>query len=196
MSFARYFLILLLIGMVAGCTSSAQKEQQALDAPMVVNSKTEPGVDFNSFETWGWVPLQAGAQIDPKIDNPEFKTMIKDAVEREMFTRGYKRVDTQAGPDLLVNVHAAIEDIDEAYINEHYNGEYYPAYRMEIDGQKLAKEWNEGTVIVIVFDAKTMQAVWGGGVQTETFEGMPAEVVRQRVDKGIRKIMETMPRRQ
>jgi hypothetical protein len=189
-------LILVLAAAVAGCTSSAEKTQQAIDSPMVVKSKTEPGVDFNQFETWAWVPLQAQAQIDPRIDNPEFKSMIGDAVEREMFTRGYKRVELQEQPNMLVNVHAAVEDIDAKYIEEHYDGEYYPEYRTEIDGKKLSEDWKEGSIIIILFDAKTMQAVWGGGVQTEAFEGLPMDAVRQRVDKGVRMIMETLPRRQ
>ena len=195
MRIARCLFVLLLAGIVAGCSGSAKKAEEALEAPMVVKSKTEPGADFTTYETWGWVPLQAGAQIDTRIDNPEFKSMIGDAVEREMFTRGYRRVEIQARPDLLVNVHAAINDVDDAYIDEHYNGEYYPAYRMEIDGEKLATEWKEGSVIVILFDSKTMQAVWGGGVETEAFEDLPKDVVRQRIDKGIRKIMETLPGR-
>ncbi len=196
MRLARCLFVLLLVAIVAGCTSSAEKTQQAIDSPMIVKSKTEPGVDFNKFETWAWVPLQAGAQIDPKIDNPKFKSMIGDAVEREMYTRGYRRVELQDQPSLLVNAHVAVNKIDADYISEHYNGEYYPEYRMEIDGQKLAEEWNEGSIILILFDSKTMQAVWGGGVATEAFEDLPEDAVRQRVDKGIRKIMESLPRRQ
>ncbi len=195
MRIARCLFILLLVGIVAGCSGSANKAEKALEAPMVVKSKTEPGADFTTYETWAWVPLQIGAQIDPTIDNPEFKSMIGDAVEREMFTRGYRRVEIQDRPDLMVNVHAAVNDVDDAYIDEHYNGEYYPAYRMEIDGEKLAEEWKEGSILVILFDSKTMQAVWGGGVETEAFEDLPLDVVRQRVDKGIRKIMETLPSR-
>jgi hypothetical protein len=195
MRIARCLLILVLAGIIAGCTSSAEKTQQAIDSPMVVKSKVEPGVDFSQFETWAWVPLKAEAQIDSRIDSPEFKTMLKDAVEREMYTRGYRRVEVSEQPSLLVNVHATVEDIDAKYIDEHYDGDYYPEYRTEIGGKKLSEEWKEGSVIIILFDTKTMQAVWGGGVQTEAFEDLPEDARRQRVDKGVRQIMDTLPRR-
>ena len=124
MRMLRYLALVWLLGLAVGCATSAQKSQEALDTPIVVQSKTEPNTDFGAYRTWDYVPRREGVQIDPRLDNPEIKTTFRDAVEREMFTRGYRRVENPDSADLLLNVHVAIEDVDAAYIQQYYETAY------------------------------------------------------------------------
>jgi hypothetical protein len=187
--------VVILAIVAAGCTSSAEKAQNALESPIVVKAKTDPAADFSKYKTWSWVPLNPAAQIDPRLDDPEVKSMIRDAVEREMFTRGYERVDINGTPDLVLNVHFAFKDLDDKYIKEHYDGKYYPEYRTEVAGEKLSDTWTEGTLVFLLFDAGTRQAVWGGGGQAEVFPDLAPDVRKQRIDKAAKLIMESLPAR-
>ena len=187
----------LLVGVFAfasvGCTSSVEKQKAAMESPVVVKSKQDDRADFGTYKTWGWVPLERSAQIDPRLDDPEIKEMIADAVDKAMFGRGYTRVEMSESPDLVMTVHVVLNDVDQKYIQDHYNGSYYPEYMTQINGENLADSWTEGAVMFMLFDAKTRQAVWGAGAQAEVFPDLAPDVRRERNDKIARLLMETLP---
>jgi hypothetical protein len=178
---------------IVGCTSSAEKQKAALESPVVVKSKQDDRAEFGTYKTWGWVPLETSAQIDKRLDDPEIKEMIADAVEKAMFEHGYERVDMSHSPDLVMTVHVTLTDVDQKYIQDHYNGTYYPEYMTQINGESLADKWTEGAVLFILFDARTRQAVWGAGAQAEVFPDLSPDVRRQRVQKVARLLMESLP---
>ncbi len=167
MSIGRLLLVLLSVVMLVGCSSAKKEGKRIIDSPMVVETEINGDVDFGKYHTWTFMPLPPGAEIDPRIDDPAFKNSVENAVEREMFTRGYRRVDSS--PDLVINAHAAIEKITEEYIEEHYNGSYYPEYRMEMDDSKFdaSRAWEEGSMVFFVFDVKTREMVYRGSIQLE-----------------------------
>jgi hypothetical protein len=178
---------------VVGCASSVEKQKAALESPVVVKSKQDDRASFGTYKTWGWVPLERGAQIDPRLDDPEIKEMIGDAVDKAMFGHGYQRVEMGQSPDLVMTVHVTLNDIDHQYIQDHYNGSYYPEYMTQINGENLAESWTEGAVLFMLFDAKTRQAVWGAGAQAEVFPDLAPDTRRQRIDKIARLLMESLP---
>lgn len=187
----------LLVGVIAlalvGCTSSVEQQKTAMESPVVVKSKQDDRAEFGTYKTWGWVPLELGAQIDERLDDPEIKSMISEAVEKAMFARGYERVDMGMSPDLVMTAHVTLTDVDPQYIQEHYNGTYYPEYMLKINGEELADSWTESAVLLLLFDAKTRQAVWGASAQHEVFPDLAPDVRRQRIDKIARLLVETVP---
>lgn len=193
MQLIRFITIILLAGILAGCTTSAQKSQKAIESTVEVKTKTDPAVDFGQYKTWSFAPLNPEAQLDSRLDDPEVKSGFGDAVERELFTRGYRRVEIGDRPDMLVNVHATIEKIDAAYIQEHYNGSYEPGYRTDVAGEKLAGEWEEGSIIIIIFDAQTRQGVWAASAQGEAYKDLDPDARRQRMDKVVGLMMRSLP---
>ena len=96
-------------------------------------------------------------------------------------------------PDLVMTAHVTLTDVDHQYIQDHYNGSYYPDYKVEINGEKLADNWTEGAVLFILFDAKTRQAVWGASAQHEVFPDLALDIRRQRIDKIARLLIESVP---
>jgi hypothetical protein len=156
----------------------------------------EDEVEFSKYETWTWLELPASAELDPRIDNPEFLGNVDNAVEREMYTRGYRK--NKAAPDLLVNGHAVFEEIDQSYIAEKYNGSYYPEYQTDIpEGGKQKSKWKEGSILLFVFDAKTRQMVYQASAQAEITDtkNTTAEQRKERVSQAITKMMEKFPKR-
>jgi len=188
-------LIVAAAAVTVGCTSSVEKQKAALESPIVVKSKLDDRADFGAYKTWSWVPLESGAKIDPRLDDPQIKMMLADAVRGEMFGHGYQRVEMTESPDLVMSVHVTLTDVDNQYIQDHYNGSYYPEYMVEIDGEKLADNWTEGAMLLILFDAKTRQAVWGAGAQAQVFPDLAPDVRRQRIDKMAKLLMESLPSR-
>ena len=187
----------LLVGVLAlsliGCSSSVEKQKEALESPVVVKSKQDDRAAFGTYKTWSWVPLERSAQIDPRLDDPEIKELISDATEKAMFERGYERVEMSESPDLVMTAHVTLTDVDQQYIQEHYQGTYYPEYMTKINGESLADQWTEGAMLIMLFDAKTRQAVWGAGAQGEVYKDLSVDVRRQRIDKIARLLMESLP---
>ncbi|MEJ2722613.1 MAG: DUF4136 domain-containing protein [bacterium] len=195
MKIGRYVVIAALAAIVGGCGTS-KEVKRVMDSPIVVETQVADGVDFSNYQTWSWLPLPASTELDSRIDNPEFKGNMNDAVEREMYTRGYKR--DQAAPDLLVNGHAVFMEIDQAYIDEHYNGSYYPEYHMQMaDDAKPKKKWQEGTVVLFVFDSQTRQLVYEASAQAEITDPKytTPEQRKDRIDQAVAKMMADFPRR-
>jgi hypothetical protein len=190
-------MLCLLVGVVAlalvGCGSSVEKQTAAIESPVVVKSKQDDRADFGTYKTWSWVPLERSAQIDKRLDDPDIKEMIEEAVDKAMFGRGYQRVEMGESPDLVMTVHLTLTDIDQQYIQDHYNGSYYPEYKTQINGENLADKWTEGAVLFMLFDAKTRQAVWGAGAQAEVFPDLAPDIRRQRIDRIARLLMESLP---
>jgi len=195
MKFGRFVAIALFAALVAGCGTSAEV-QRILDSPIVVETALEEEADFSTYETWTWLELPANTELDPRIDNPEFTGNVDNAVEREMYTRGYRK--DKAAPDLLVNGHAVFEEIDQNYISEKYNGSYYPEYQTEIQkGDKQRSKWQEGTIILFVFDARTRQMVYQASAQAEITDtkNTTPDQRKKRIDKAINLMMEKFPKR-
>jgi len=195
MSCLRILLVIFCAGLLASCSSSSKDIQQIVDSPIHAKVIVGDDVDFSIYKTWDFMPLPPGREYDPRIDNPEFKRNLADAVEREMFTKGYRR--SKESPDLVINVHATIERVTQEYIDEHYDGTYYPEYKTEMEGNQpqTVEEWHEGTVIFFIFDAKTREMIYRSGVQAEVTpdNDIPVEQTRERLAKAAKLLMEKIP---
>jgi hypothetical protein len=193
----RVLLVLLCVIFLMGCSSARKEGKRIIEQPMTVETEINEDADFGKYHTWAFMPVPPNAEFDPRLDNPEFKGLVRNAVEREMFTRGYRRVETS--PDIVINAHAAIERITEEYIEEQYNGSYYPEYRMGMDDSKFdpSRAWDEGSMVFFVFDAKTREMVYRGAVQLEVAPdgGVSKDEQVSRIDEMTRLMMEKLPSR-
>jgi len=186
--------ILIIVALVAaaGCTSKQKEIQRIVDSPLVVESFAQEGVDFKQYSTWNWVPQpQTGMESGGR--EPAIDAIIKDAFEGEMFSRGYRRVDSAY--DLIANYHLAVEHIDKNYINTYYGGAY-PDYKIDMKGTKDDNQvWDEGTLIFFVFDARNGQLVWQASVQAEVTDEASLEQSEARIKKAAKMMFEKSPKR-
>ncbi|UCH83060.1 MAG: DUF4136 domain-containing protein [Candidatus Latescibacterota bacterium] len=195
MAIPRLVVFLLLAALAVGCSKS-KEVNRILESPIIVEAAVEEDADFSKYETWTWLEVLANVQVDPRIDNPEFTSNVDNAVEREMYTRGYRK--DKAAPDLLVNGHAVFEEIDKDYIAEQYDGSYYPEYQTDIsEGDKQKAKWEEGSIILFFFDAKTRMLVYQASAKAEVTD--PKYTTPQqrqaRIDNAIAQMMAKFPRR-
>ena len=185
-------LIAVFLTTMVGCTSKSDEIQRIVDSPITVEADYEPGTDFSVYKTWNWIPAPQMPGQDPRTGDLEVTEDIKVAVDGEMFSRGYKRV--ASGYDLIANYHLAVEDVDAAYINEYYGGQY-PQYKMDMPGTQDDKDkWREGTLILFFFDAKNGQLVWRGSAQAEVTGGEATPQQREtRIQKAVKMMFEAVP---
>ena len=194
----RWILVMLLVGVAAGCSSPSQEARRIIDSPIDARSELDPGVDMKDYTLWRWLPNPNLDAVDAELKDPEIRQMIGNAIQGEMFSRGYRY--SEESPDMIMNFHIAIKKIDEKYIDDVYNGEYLPDYRTDFSGpKKAAKEWDEGTLLFMLFDAKTGKMIWRGSVQAEvtpeSLDIVPMKERQKRIEKAVRMMFQDFPRK-
>jgi hypothetical protein len=186
-----WLLMVVLLAVLVGCTTKSGEVKRIVDSPIAVEANFEPGTDFSVYKTWNWIPAPQVPGQDPRTGDLDVTQDIQHAVGAEMFSRGYKRVDSAY--DLIANFHLAVEDIDAAYINSVYDGQY-PDYKMDMTGTADDNaKWQEGTLIIFFFDAKNGQLVWRGSAQAEVTDEATPEQREQRIAKAVKMMLEAIP---
>ena len=126
-------------------------------APLSVSSHIQPGADFSRYRTYDWAPRDALPTGDPRLDdNPFFDSHVRASVERELASKGYRR--EPENPDLLVHYHASVQQKVDIYRTDAEAGYSY---------ESAAVQYEEGTLVLDVADARTKQIVWRGWGQSD-----------------------------
>ena len=198
MPIARNLLIVLLALVLVGCSgyTEGKRLEEISESPISVETQFDEDTDFTAYHTWTWLPNAGMASGDWRIDDSFFSSNIRAAVSGELFKKGYMKEDES--PDLFVNIYAAIQDVTDLYIEENYGGFYEPDYRADLpDKQKKRRsEWEEGTIFIFVFDAKSREVVWYAALHAEVApEDMPEKRSEERLIKAVTLMMEDFPKR-
>ena len=158
-------------------------------ATLTVSSHIERDVDFTSYLTYDWGPPDNLPVGDPRLDNnPFFVDYLQGAVEKQLAGRGYERVLT-GDPDLLVHYHASVTQKVDVYEADHRQGYCYA------NCQPQAVDYEQGTLVVDIVDAKTNKIVWRGWSQ-DVMDGVidDQDRLEKQVDAGVTKMMMLLPR--
>ncbi|MCZ6765920.1 MAG: DUF4136 domain-containing protein [bacterium] len=181
--------------LIAGCTGQKQEMERIANAPMRVDYLLDEDAEFTGYTTWLMLPTPTGGGglADPRIKTAEFKQDLNDAVQAEMFSRGYQRIETGM-PDLAVNFMLAVDPIDPKAI-----GSQFPDYQMDLTESEAAKTkvWERGTLVLFFFDTKTQQMIFRSAVQTEVNLDLdrPRADTQKRISKAVKLMMESFPAR-
>lgn len=155
-----------------------------------------PDVDFDGYQTWDWYPGDPPVTGDPRIDMDEgMRDYIMSTVEKHLADRGYKR--SGFSPDLYVDYHVTLQDVANSQVVKNYYGEdYYPDFQFNLPAfQTTYKyEWEEGALLLMMFDSKSKQLVWRGIASTEVNTQGPRKEARERIDKAVEKLAGDIPK--
>ena len=157
-------------------------------ASIRASSHVERGLDFTRFRTYDWGPRDALPTSDSRLDRDTFFVdHLEGAIERHMARRGYRRAAQDHGADLLVHYHANI-DRRLSVVDKRRNSD---ECRTD-ECREGIPEYDAGTLIVDVIDARTNQLVWRGWVQ-DRFGDFLRD--RDRLERALEDGVEDMIRR-
>jgi len=143
------------------------------------DSRVGDGADLSVVRTWSFVPTTNLPPQDPRLTNAQFANAIEAGIQRELVARGFAR--TMEAPDMLVNYQVDIEN----KIDEDDWVEYYSEQKFSQPGV----QWQEGSIILFLFDAKSGMALWAGWARGEMDPKATPAQRRERVQDVIRRIM-------
>jgi hypothetical protein len=161
----------------------------ACETKPTIRTNLDHSADLSAFHTYGFVPQAGTAQAGY---SSMVTTYFKDAIRREMDSRGYRQVEEQ--PDLLVNFNAnARENVDIRSTPGPSVGYY--GYRTGLYAAGPVYEGTEietirykvGTANVDVVDARKKQLIWEG-----VAEGKLTDKMMQDPQAAIRAVITEM----
>jgi hypothetical protein len=158
-------------------------------ATLTVSSHIERNVSFSNYVTYDWGPPDSLPVGDPRLDNNSFFVdFLQGAIEKKLTERGYERALT-GDADLLVHYHASVTQKVDVYEVDHRYGYCYA------DCQPEVTEYEQGTLVVDIVDAKTNKVVWRGWSQ-DVMDGVidNQDRLEKQVDAGVTKMMQLLPR--
>ena len=140
--------VLVAISAAAACAST-----------MTVSSYVDTAIAIPANRTFDWGPPDALPTGDPRLDrDPFFKDQVQGAVEKQLAARGIV-LASAARPDLLIHYHANIArriDVNRVDRSSGYCAEEACPPEMEYEA---------GTLVLDVVDARTNRLVWRGWAQ-------------------------------
>jgi hypothetical protein len=159
-------------------------------ATVSAGADSSPGVRFDQYRTYSWDERDGLPVGDPRLDNnPFFDSRVRAAVELELAAKGLRQVS--GAPDLLIHYHASVQrrvdvlksDRDLGYVS------------MENSQTTSVVEFDEGTLLLDVADAKGKQILWRGWAQSDV-SGLlerPRDM-EKRISQSVRRMIKNFPR--
>jgi hypothetical protein len=129
--------------------------------------------NFTRFKTYTWV---RGTNLSDQLNHQR----IMRAVDAQLASRGFSKVEAAANPDVLVSYHASFEK--NLQINAFGSG---PRVGLR-SGTATVEEIVVGTLAIDVVDAQTQNIVWRGIATRE----LDAKASPEKKEKGINKAAE------
>ena len=147
-----------------------------------ITTESAPKASFASYKTFMWIK-------EPKVGDPLLKQRIIDDVTAQLRAKGWQPVSQ--GADIAVAVHMATQT--EKTLNTFYDG-FGGGWRWGGgfgSATTTVNTYEEGTLIVDLFDAKTQEAVWRG-TATQDVSSNP-EKQSKNIDKAAEKLFSKFP---
>ena len=171
-----YLMAIIALAMVAaGCSTIS------------VNHDYDSEADFATYNTFAWLqePVTAiGDAAAARQQNTLLDKRIRSAVEAELQAKGMT-ADTET-PALLLVYHTGVDSkinvTDWGYTYPTRYGGWYGDRDVDV------YQYEEGTLIVDLIDAKTHQLVWRG-TATKTLEDNPSP---ERMEQNLREVISKM----
>ena len=155
---------------------------------MKVTSDYDSSIDFNSYKSFKIVEVDPGESGLSELN----LRRIVNAVNTEMNGKGFSLSDN---PDIEVHLHGLVKDKVSADVRtDYYNlGYYRRGFGYGVTGNSTVDidQYQEGTLVIDLVDAKSDELVWQG-LGTARLNEEPKNR-EERINKAVAKILEGFP---
>lgn len=170
-------------------------------APKVAVDKAN--VNFSKYRTFAWMDSDVKAGQNPLYYNDLASQNVENAVNKVLNDKGLAKANRR--PDLLIGYHFFVEEKTRTVANNTgaLYGPYYGWGRWGWSGwgpswwgwggpQYTQEQYQAGTLVVDMVDARTKQLVWRGSIQDAVSN--PARIGEQ-LTRQVKDIVEKFPDR-
>jgi hypothetical protein len=156
-----------------------------------VQTQFDPGAEFAKYRTYAWVTAPPGPQENPAMRSSRVYAMVVGSIDTALPGKGFKRVATEASPEMLVAVHGfAQEKIEVSQYGYSYAYGPYGFYPAAVVPVTDVHQYREGTLLLDFVDAATKQLVWRGiATAVLSRDG----VTQDQVDEAVKQLLAAYP---
>ncbi len=158
-----------------------------------VSTDYDPSVDFTSYATYTWMDTE-GDDIDNITDS-----RIRNSIDSGLAAKGLRKVTSN--PDVAIGYQVTTAE-RRSYntVNSGWGGGYgYGGYGYGGWGMSMGTSttyenvWQEGSLLVGMFDAGTKNLVWTGTATTDLDANRSPEERQEIVDSAVTKMLKDYP---
>ncbi len=166
-------------------------------APVDVKTQVSPDVVFTNFTTYSWLDTDSVAKSPIPITNPEVNNTVRDAIDKNLQKKGYKRL-SDGDVDFLVawfggvEKKVKVETIDHFYRNSGY-GTLAAAMPEKVAEAARTTEYEEGTILIDVLDPKSHKAIWRGVATERLVQSLTESEKKLYIDRVVGNIIDKFP---
>jgi uncharacterized protein DUF4136 len=157
---------------------------------MTVSSHVEHGLDLSRYRTFDWGPADALPTGDARLDkDPFFNDHVQGAVETGLAARGFHLIAPGETADLLIHYHANIS----RRINVNHGARAYD-YCSQADCPPELVEYEAGTLVLDVVDARTNKLIWRGWAQNSVEDMLhKPDIMAKTIDEAVTRMLLRLP---
>lgn len=155
-------------------------------ATMQVSQDYDSSANFSTYKTFAWLESQEKSR-DTRIANPLIDAEIRAAVDKRLNSKGYKKISGDS-VDFYVVYDLSLEKTFD--LNPVRGYVSFGGIGVTSRGQS---EYEEGTLVITVNDAKTKKPVWRGWATSRVNEQPPPEQTTETINKAVEKILAKFP---
>jgi len=151
-----------------------------------ISTDYDPQVDFSTFSTYTWVDSQSG--VDNITDS-----RIRQSVDGAMAAKGFTQA---ADADLAISYQVSTaERRSFNTVNAGWGGGYrWGGWGMGVGTSTTTENvWEEGSLILGMFDTGTKNLVWTGTATTDLDPSRSPSERQAVIDEGVSKLLANFP---
>jgi hypothetical protein len=183
---------LLMIAVIGACSG------------LQVNQDYDPSTDFGHYRTFAWAPEPFPGSGHVLMDSPLMARRIRTAIERTLKSRGYPSAEN-GRPDFFVTYQLVVKSqIEVSTVGPAFGwgggyafgywGYPYPFWG-GIDYTSFVDQYDVGTLIIDLTDAKTNQLFWRGIGERRLTQQSAPEKTTEMVNRTVAEILAQYPPR-
>ncbi len=160
--------------------------------PIRVDSEFDRSADFSRLRSYAYLVRPDSAPLDERIDAELLTARVQRAADRALGARGYVK-DIHANPDFLIAYHALLGtriDVSRIINLEAFT---YRSWAQPLRTEQIISEYEEGTIILDIIDARSRQLLWRGYGQTRVDLDGTSRERAQRLREVITEILASFP---
>jgi hypothetical protein len=189
---------LLMIAVISACSG------------LQVNQDYDPSTDFGHYRTFAWAPEPSPGSGHVLIDSPLMDRRIRTAIERTLKSGGYPPAEN-GRPDFFVTYQLVVKSrIEVSTIGPAFGWGAYPfgyrgypygywgypyPYWGGIDYTTFVDQYDVGTLIIDLTDAKTNRLFWRGIGERRLSQQSTPEKTTEMVNRTVAEILAQYPPR-
>lgn len=131
--------------------------------PYAILSVSNPEIKVLSSNIFSWSAKSRYVYDDARLEGFPIKDKFQEDIKSKLVQNGYEFSDNEENASMVIGYVIALESsLNDMDINSLYG--INPGY-INKDKSKLGNQYEKGTIIIDILEARTLRSIWRGAIQ-------------------------------